>query len=212
MVFGFKSFRKKPVQEVSKSKKDEVNSAIAHTENTVKELSKRQTELEARIKKCLEEAKTKASANDKVGALAALRKKKLFEEEINRISSSIIALESQNITLESAHMQHMAINALSTGLSAHKKIQETMNVNKIDVLMDELEEQREAQAEIYDAMTQGVPQTLEFEDELNELMAEEEKEKEVKDVEADLKSIERMLDKLSTPDAKNRPSLEKETG
>lgn len=100
-------------------------------------------------------------------------------------------------------MQQLALSALSTGVAAHKTLQEHMDPSKVDMLMDQLEEQREAQLEIFDAMTQGVSLPSEvshmvtiyspqFEDELEALM-QEEKAKE----EAAEESVEKSLEEIA---------------
>ncbi|GFE52946.1 SNF7 family protein [Babesia ovis] len=174
MVFGLlRRSKNGAIREPSASNRNNVESALALGKRAIDDLNNRLRVLEERMKECVAEAKEKYAKNDKAGALGALRRKKLYEEEASRVTSSIMTLETQNITLEGAQMQQIALSALSTGAAAHKKFQECMATNDVDVLMDQLEEQRETQMEIYDAMTQGVSLPTEFEDELDALMQEE---------------------------------------
>lgn len=193
MVFSFfRSANKSSIKEPSAGSMTDVQNALSMSQKAINDLSTRHKQLEDRIKECVVEAKKKHSNNDKPGALAALRRKKLYEEEATRIASSIMTLETQNITLEGAQMQQLALSALSTGVAAHKTLQEHMDPSKVDMLMDQLEEQREAQLEIFDAMTQGVSLPSEFEDELEALM-QEEKAKE----EAAEESVEKSLEEIA---------------
>ncbi|ORM41060.1 Vacuolar-sorting protein SNF7 [Babesia sp. Xinjiang] len=174
MVFGLlRRAKKGSIREPSANNRDDVQSALAMGQQAIRDMNDRLRVLEERIKDCVAEAKEKYSKNDKAGALGALRRKKLYEEEATRVTSSIMTLETQNITLEGAQMQQLALSALSTGAAAHKRFQECMATTEVDKLMDQLEEQRENQLEIYDAMTQGVSLPTEFEDELDALMQEE---------------------------------------
>ncbi|CDR96585.1 SNF7-RELATED, putative [Babesia bigemina] len=174
MVFGLlRRAKKGAIGEPSADNKQAVQQALKMGNEAIRDMNKRMTHLDERIKECVEEAKRKHANNDKQGALGALRRKKLYEEEVARISASIMTLESQNITLEGAQMQQLALSALSTGVTAHKKLQQHMATREVDELMEQLEEQRDAQAEIHDAMTQGLSLPTEFEDELEALIQEE---------------------------------------
>lgn len=179
MVFGFfRKSKRSTIREPSINSRTDVQNAVTLQLNTIEQLSQREKILKDRIKECIAKAKEKHANDDKAGALTELRRKKLLEEEVTRVSASIMTLESHTITLEGAEMQQMALSALSTGANVHKRLQEQMETSKVDMLMDQLEEQREAQLEIYDAMTQGLSMPAEFEDELEKLM-EEEKTKEL---------------------------------
>ncbi|KAK2196919.1 Snf7 family [Babesia duncani] len=147
------------------------------------------------MQECIEEAKRKGNANDKTGALAALRRKKLYEDENSKLAASIMTLESQSITLEGAKMQYMTLHALSTGAEAHRKIQQNIGVAKVENLMDKLEDQRETQDEIFDTLTQGVASTVEFEDELETLMAQDMGQKTTNQV----ASLDKILQDLAAP-------------
>eukprot|EP00375_Theileria_parva_P001107 XP_763778.1 hypothetical protein [Theileria parva strain Muguga] len=133
MVFGFRKNKKSPVKDVSKAKKECVKLAL--------ECSRR---------------------NDKTNALSHLRRKKLLTNELNKLRSTLIALETQSIALEGAQMQHMAISALSDSLNAQKFLQSSIDSSKFDDLLDELEESRETQQEILDTMTSNISPNLEF--------------------------------------------------
>ncbi|GBE59360.1 SNF7 family protein [Babesia ovata] len=186
MVFSLlRRSKKGAIGAPSADSKSAVQQALKLGNDAIRDMNTRMSQLDARIKECVEEAKRKHANNDKQGALGALRRKKLYEDEVARISASIMTLESQNITLEGAQMQQLALSALSTGVTAHKKLQQHMATREVDELMEQLEEQRDAQAEIHDAMTQGLSlptevscatlyvTTAQFEDELEALIQEE---------------------------------------
>ncbi|EDO07866.1 Snf7 family protein [Babesia bovis T2Bo] len=174
MVFSLlRRSKRSAIREPSSSNKHDVESALELGKKAIQDMNQHLLILDERIKGCIAEAKERYSKNDKAGALGALRRKKLYEEEASRVTSSIMTLETQNITLEGAQMQQVALNALTTGAAAHKRFQDCMAANAVDDLMEQLEEQRETQYEIYDSMTQGVTLATEFEDELEALMRDE---------------------------------------
>ncbi|UKK02455.2 endosome sorting protein [Theileria orientalis] len=141
MVFGFRKNKNSPVRDVPKSKKECVDKAIECN-----------------------------SKGDRATALGHLKRKKLFTDELNKLRVSLLALESQNIALEGAQMQHMALSALTNSLNAQKYLQSTVNSTKFEDLIDDLEETKEVQQEVFDTMAQTLSiSTLEFEDELDQL-------------------------------------------
>ncbi|XP_952817.1 endosome sorting protein (SNF7 homologue), putative [Theileria annulata] len=161
MVFGFGKNKKSPVKDVSKAKKTEIDLALANSENTLNYLTKKQEILENKINECVNLALECSKRNDKANALSHLRRKKLLTNELNKLRSTLIALETQSIALEGAQMQHMAISALSDSLHAQKYLQSSIDSNKFDDLLDELEESKEIQQEILDTMTSNLSSNLE---------------------------------------------------
>ncbi|KAK1444932.1 hypothetical protein BgAZ_108380 [Babesia gibsoni] len=185
-VLGFfRKTKKGSIRGPSPTSRGDVQQAVTLQQNTIEMLNQREGILQDRIKECIARAKEKHANGDKQGALSELRRKKILEEEASRVTASIMTLESHSITLEGAEIQQMTLSALSTGASVHKRLQANMDTSKVDKLMEQLEEQRETQLEIFDAMTQGISMPSEvsqgfietifpqFEDELEELMQEE---------------------------------------
>ncbi|CCF75980.2 charged multivesicular body protein 4 [Babesia microti strain RI] len=148
-----------------------IDETILEGKKAIQSLVDRQTLLEAQIKHATEEAKARAGVEDKAGAIASLRKKKLYMEELARINNSIVTLETQHITLESASIQHTAYTALSKGVELQKQLQANMPIEKLDRLIEDMQEQREFQAEINDAFNQIYDNT-EFDQDYDELLNE----------------------------------------
>lgn len=55
----------------------------------------RETHIQKKIKAQLLDAKAKSSAKDKRGALFALKRKKMYEGEVNKLNGARMTLESQ---------------------------------------------------------------------------------------------------------------------
>jgi charged multivesicular body protein 4 len=99
----------------------------------------------------------------------SLKRKKAYEEQINKLSGSRTTLETQVMTIENANVNKEAFNALKTGADALKGINGAMDVDKVDSTMDDIREQMDIADEISNAISQPVNFGAEFdEDELNE--------------------------------------------
>ena len=112
-----------------------------------------------------------------VGALFALKRKKLYEAEIDKIANIKMTLETQVMNLESAAQNAETFKAMHAGKNAMSNIREDTNIDKVDDLMDEIKEEMEMADEISNALAQPVDPLLTDEDdllaELQELEAED---------------------------------------
>lgn len=138
-------------------------------------LEKRVVFLEKKITAQDNEAREKARNKDKRGALLALKKKKMLNSEIDTLNNSRVTLEKQIMNLEAAQTQNVAIEALKTGVQAQKDLNAKMNVDKVDQLMEDLQEQEDLQKEVQQVLGQGndMADDDELLDELAELEAAE---------------------------------------
>lgn len=67
-----------------------------------------------------------------------------------------MTLENQIITLESAQTQRLAVDALAAGVGAQKSINQQMSVQRLDGLMEDLQEQAAVQNEWANILSQNV--------------------------------------------------------
>lgn len=157
---------------------------ITSTANTVVNLreniatqEKREMHLEKKIEQLVVEAKAKMAKKDKKGALFALKRKKLYEAEIDKIANIKMTLETQVMNLESAAQNAETMKAMKTGTSQMKKIRQETDIDQVDDLMDEIKEEMEMADEISMALAQPVDPLMTDEDdllaELEELEAED---------------------------------------
>ena len=111
------------------------------------------------------------------GALFALKRKKLYEAEIDKIANIKMTLETQVMNLESAAQNAETFKAMHAGKNAMSNIREETNIDKVDDLMDEIKEEMEMADEISNALAQPVDPLMTDEDdllaELQELEAED---------------------------------------
>jgi charged multivesicular body protein 4A/B len=119
----------------------------------------------------------------------ALKRKKVYEEQVSRIMGSRMTLETQVMAIENANVNLETMNAMRAGAEAMKHIHGNLwvlmhlvfrcspkyrwlvfrDINRVDSTMDDIREQMDLANEISDAISQPVGFGVEFdEDELNE--------------------------------------------
>lgn len=126
---------------------------------------KREEHLQKKIEQVVADAKKKMAKGDKKGALFAMKRKKMFEAEFDKIQNVKMTLETQVINLESAAQNAETFKAMEQGSKTMKKIRTEVGIEKVDEVMDEIKEEMELAQEINEAIAQPVD-TLVDEDEL----------------------------------------------
>jgi charged multivesicular body protein 4 len=107
----------------------------------------------------------------------ALKRKKQYEAQVEKISGARMTLETQVSTIENANVNLEAVNAMKMGAQALKNMHGTMNIDKVDDTMEEIKEQMDLANEISEAIAQPVGFGLDMdEDELNAELEELEQE------------------------------------
>lgn len=85
-------------------------------------LEKREAFLQKQADECLEKAKAKSKKGDKRGALFELKRKKMFEKQIEGMFGKRVNLETQIMALQSAAANKDVLSAMKAGrdaISAH---------------------------------------------------------------------------------------------
>ena len=141
-------------------------------------------------------------------ALYAMKRKKIYEAEIDKIQNVRMTLETQVINLESAAQNAQTYQALSQGSKTMQKIRTDVGIEQVDDVMDEIKEEMELAQEINQAIAQPVDPFMTDEDELlDELNA-----LETADLEAELlKAPAAKTEEFALPDAPSEklPALAK---
>ncbi|KAH7718073.1 charged multivesicular body protein 4c [Aphelenchoides avenae] len=158
-------------------KKDDAPStqdALAKIQDTEDLLMKRREVLEKKIEMEVAEAKKHGTAN-KRAALAALRRKKQHEAQLEAAEGTLLSLENQRATLEGAAMNAEILRTLADTSRAMKKINADLDADKAHDLIDEIDEQRQIQEDIQKAISgPGLNEDMdELEQELADLQAED---------------------------------------
>jgi charged multivesicular body protein 4 len=131
-----------------------------------------------------------------LGALFAMKRKKLYEAEVDKIQNVKMTLETQVINLESAAQNAQTFHALQQGSKTMQTIRTEVGIEQVDDVMDEIKEEMEMAQEINNAIAQPVDPFVTDEDELlAELMG-----LETADLEAELLKPPPRVEQFSLPD------------
>ncbi|KAI7832888.1 Snf7-domain-containing protein [Kickxella alabastrina] len=150
--------------------------AIITLRENLSMLEKRESHLQAKVENELRLARTNATKN-KQAALAALKRKRLLESQIDKISGSRMTLETQVMAIEAANVNLETMKAMQKGAEAMKGIHKDLDIDKVDQTMDDIREQMDLANEVSEAISQ--PQMFGAdldEDELNAELEELEQE------------------------------------
>lgn len=131
-------------------------------------LNKRNNCVEQKIATIMTEIKQVAKTNQQK-ALLLLDKKKTYDEEIHKNDCASILLEKQIAALETSVINKQVTDTLRNGNIFVKKIQQTMNIDNLEDLMDDIKETADTQKTISEIFSNQVQNIYDDEDLLNEL-------------------------------------------
>ena len=100
------------------------------------------------------------------GALFSLKRKKIYEAELDKIGDMKIKLETLEMNLESAAQNAETFKVLNQGKNVMADILVNADIDKVDEVMDEIKEVMEAANEISIALAQPMDPLLTDEDDL----------------------------------------------
>ncbi|KAH8916084.1 Snf7-domain-containing protein [Atractiella rhizophila] len=152
---------------------DETRNAIVQLRHHLLLLEKREDHLNNKIEEETKKAKANVSTNKRV-ATAALRQKKLYEGELEKLAGRRQTLEAQVASIESANINMETVKAMKQGADVLAKIHGNLDIDKVDRTMESIREQMDLQEEISNAISQ--PQ-------FNDGIDEDELRKELEDLE-----------------------------
>lgn len=118
-------------------------------------LMKKSDFLEKKIEQELTTAK-KMGTKNKRAALAALKRKKRFEKQLQQIDGTLTTIEFQREALENASTNTEVLKVMGVAAKALKGAHNNLDVDKVHDLMDEVAEQQEIANEISDAISNPV--------------------------------------------------------
>jgi charged multivesicular body protein 4 len=133
----------------------------------------RETHVDRKIELIVKEAKEKLARGDKKGAVFAMKRKKMYEAECDKIQNVKMTLETQAINLESATHNADTFRAMQEGSNTMSSLRNHVSVDKADDIMDNIREEMELAQEINLSIAQPLDSTDEeaLMDELSALEA-----------------------------------------
>lgn len=191
----------------NQKRKDEPKVAIIKLREHIVMLHKKESHLETQIEVQDQLARKYVSTN-KAAAKNALKKKKNYQGQLDKLFAQIELLETQLDSIESANLNLATMNAMKDGAKAMKQIHGDFNIDKVDETMDDIKDQLDVAAEILDAISRPLANEVdedELEDELKEL--------EELNLETELTKVKKVENKPAAvphmPDVSNLPSVGK---
>lgn len=86
----------------------------------------------------------------------ALKKKKLYEGQLEQIETNILRLNEQQMMLENQRTTVSTVAALASAAKASKQTMAEMNIDKIEDVLDAINEQSDQMQQINDAMSNPI--------------------------------------------------------
>ncbi|GMY28818.1 vacuolar protein sorting-associated protein 32 homolog 2-like [Fagus crenata] len=134
---------------------------------TLEMLEKKENVLLKKAAAEVEKAKQFTRAKNKKAAIQCLKKKRLYEQQIEQLGNFQLRLHDQMILLEGAKATTETVDALRTGAAAMKQMHKATNIDDVDKTMDEINEQTENMKQIQEALSTPIGASADFdEDEL----------------------------------------------
>jgi hypothetical protein len=174
----FNLFGRKPQKNEELFKTDNItktNDVITNLRRQVESIEKRNNYTDLKINKLVTEIKICANS-DKKKALILLNKKKILDEEVKKNIGMIDIIERQIISLENSCINQQVFKSMKEGNNLIKSSNANLNIDKIEDLMDEIEEQKEVSQSISDIFSDRVNRIYEDDDLLQQLEEYSEKE------------------------------------
>merc|ERR1712176_528664 len=128
----------------------------------------REEHIQKKVEMMTDEAKKKLAKGDKKGAVFSMKKKKMYEGELDKISNVKMTLETQVMNLESAAQNIETVKTMKQGTTTMQKIRTDIGIDDVDNVMDDIKQEMEMAQEINDAIGQPVDPLLTDDDELLE--------------------------------------------
>lgn len=119
-----------------------------------------------------EQAKKFLAAKNRRAAMTCLKRKKMYEKQVQTLQTAVDRIEEQCLAIEGASANLEAMNAMKTGASAMKTINQGMTIDQVEDTMDDIQEQMDIGNEISEAIARPLGDVMdegELEDELNAL-------------------------------------------
>lgn len=138
-----------------KDPKQTARDAIVGLRQQLQMIEKKEEYLQKKIEEETKKARANAVSNKAV-ATAALKRRKVTEQELDRLAGSRLQLEMQVNTLESANLNAETMAAMKKASDALKVIHGNLTMDKVDSTMNAVNEQRELANEIAETLANPI--------------------------------------------------------
>jgi len=143
--------------------------AIVKVKDTIETMGKRQEHLLRKVNLETKNAMQYSKTNKKKEAIACLKRKKMFEKQVEQIANTMLTLETQLLTLESMNINREALEAQKFANAAiGEEVRKMGGVDAVAEVIDNVEEGLQDAHEIQEELGRvvGMPGIDDDEDEL----------------------------------------------
>lgn len=133
---------------------------------TLEMLEKKEQVLLKKAAAEVERAKEFTRAKNKRAAIQCLKRKRLYEQQVEQLGNFQLRIHDQMIMLEGAKATTETVDALRSGAKAMKAMQKATNIDDVDKTMDEINEQTDNLRQIQEALATPIGGAEFDEDEL----------------------------------------------
>ena len=110
--------------------------SLAKMKDTDELLEKREKLLQKKVDDELREAKKMSMSNNKRAAMMSLKKKKMYEKQLEQLNGTRVTIATQIIAVENAMLGRDAMSALQLGAKAMKAIHGDLDIDKVEDVME----------------------------------------------------------------------------
>ncbi|KAJ1642748.1 ESCRT-III subunit protein snf7 [Coemansia erecta] len=151
----------------NKANKATPKEAVVSLRENIAMLEKREAHLQSKMENEEKIARANVTKNKRV-ALAALKRKKILQEQLDKMMGSRMTIETQVMAIEAANINMETFTAMKLGTEAMKNIHKKLDIDKVEDTLDDMEEQMELANGVSEAISQPKLFGAELdEDELN---------------------------------------------
>lgn len=106
-----------------------------------------------------------------LAALMALKKKKMYEQQLEQVENNILRINENQLMLESTSTQMETVGALHQATKASKQAMADLNIDRVDKVLEEITETNDQLRMVQDALGAPLGPAAELDDDelLNEL-------------------------------------------
>jgi len=142
---------------------------IGKMKETLANMDQREALLNKKINDQLVQAKQMMAKKNKNGALMCLKRKKMYEKQVQQLNGTRLTLESQLIAIENQSMNVEMFRAMQAGKNVMAEATKELNPDKVQDTMDDIQDQIADANEIGDLMSQQIGEPMDEDELLGEL-------------------------------------------
>lgn len=145
---------------------DNVTMSLENLDNTIDLLEKREALLDKKMEQELARAKDFLAKKNKNGAVACMKRKKMYEDQISKIQAQKNNMETMKFTLQETALNQQVLLAQKRAGQQLGQLNKGMNADQVEEDMDKVREAMDQAKEVTDALTQPIDGNYVDEDEL----------------------------------------------